>query len=68
MFTELYLMHTTFRRLDLLSLYGRICIIKLVLLRPFDLADLHLQLFLQVSPLTFYMYLLFPQASIVCFI
>jgi hypothetical protein len=68
MFTEVYLMHTTFRRLALLSLSGRICIIKLVLLSPLDPADLNLHLFLQVSPLTFYMYLLFPQASVFSFI
>jgi hypothetical protein len=63
MFTEV-----TFRMLALLPLSGRICIIKLVLLSPLDPADLHLHLLLQVSPLIFYMYLLFPQACIFYFI
>jgi hypothetical protein len=62
MFTEVYLIHTAFRNLALLPASGRICIIKPVLLVPLDPAVLSLYLFLEVSRLTFYVYLLFPQA------
>jgi len=62
MFNEVYLIHTTYRKLAVLPVSGRICIIKPVLLVPLDPAVLYLHLFLQVSRLTFYTYLLFPQA------
>ena len=68
MFAEVYLVHTSFRKLVLLPVCGRVCIIKPVLLVPLDPSVLSLHLFLQVSRLTFYMYLLFPQACIFYFI
>lgn len=68
MFTEVYLIHASFRKLVLLPVSGRVCIIKPVLLVPLDPSVLYLNLLLQVSRLTFYMYLLFPQAYNLYFI
>lgn len=67
MFNEVYSIHTTFRKLALLLVSGRICIIKPVLLVPLDPSVLYLHLFLQVSRLTF-LYVFIISSSLLYFI